>query len=429
MIGLLTLAALAFAPPALAGAGSLDLSFGGDGRVTTDLGSASDDAIAVAVQPDGKILVVGVNPGGAGGNAVLARYTRAGLPDPTFDGDGIRSFADLVPADVAVQPDGKIVVAGSGQLPGYDIALARFNPDGSPDSSFGDNGLVADDGFGDGNEEVHGVAVQPDGKIVVVGWTEYQSEGGDGLIARFNSDGEPDSSFGYPASAGLGVGKRFLGMGNHSIAYAVSIRPSGRIIVAGGGWMEASGWQFALTRLRPGGRLDRSFGHDGVVRTDFGGTDRAFAVAVQPDGRIVAAGKSDADFAVARYTRSGRLDSTFSHDGRKLTDFGGGQNFSYGDAAYGVAIQGNGCIVLAGSVAPPGDSQTADFGLARYRVNGELDHTFSHNGKQRTRFGSNHQDYGNDLALQPSGRIVVVGRITTVADDDFDFGLARYLAR
>jgi uncharacterized delta-60 repeat protein len=422
LVGLLSAVVLAFSPAALADAGSLDISFGTDGRVTTDFGAQNDDAVAVARQFGGLIIVVGVSPGGAGGDGVLARYTRGGMPDPTFDGDGFRTFAGLVPADVAVQPDGKIVVAGDTHS---GLAVARFDPDGSPDLSFGDNGLAAYDVPEGAGSEAHGVALQVDGKIVVVGWTDYQSEGGDGLVVRFGSDGTLDSSFGYPL-AGF-AGTNVLDMGDHSIAYAVSIRPSGRILVVGGGWMEATGWQFGLTRLQANGKTDRSFGHDGTVRTDLGGSDRAFAIAVQSDGKIVAAGKSDADFAVARYTRGGRLDTTFSRNGRQLTDFGGGQNVSYGDAAHGVAIQRNGRIVLAGSVAPPGDALTADFGLARYRANGELDRTFSHNGKQRTRFGSNHEDYGTDVVLQPTGRIVVVGRVT-VADDDFDFGLARYRA-
>ena len=411
---LLILAALALCPSVLAEPGSLDPTFDGDGRVTTDLGSPNEDAVGVAVQPDGKIIVVGVNPGAVGGDVVLARYTTSGMLDATFDGDGIRAFAGLRPADVAVQTDGKIVVAGSANSADFDddLALARFNADGTFDTSFGNGGIAADDGSFNGNDKGHGIGLQADGKIVVVGWTDQGSEGGDGVIGRFNGDGTPDTSFGG------GDGRAVLSLGPHFSASAVAIQPNGKIVVGG-----VVGWQFGLVRLQSGGPLDDSFSGDGKVRTDLGANGRARDVAVQSDGKIVVAGSAAGDFALARYTRRGRLDATFSHDGKKRTDFNGGY-----DEARGVVLESNGRIVVAGSSAPPGHAFDANFGLARYRASGELDLTFSRNGKQRTRFGSNHQDHANDVALQADGRIVVAGRITTVIDA-YDLGLARYLAQ
>jgi uncharacterized delta-60 repeat protein len=403
---------LAMCATALADAGSLDDTLAGDGRVTTGLGSPEEGAIAVAVQPDGKLVVLGLS----GDNAVLVRYTAAGAPDTTFDRDGVRFFAGIEPADVAVQPDGKIVVAGSAESPDFDedFALARFDADGTFDAAFGDDGIAADDGSFNGNDHAHGLALQPDGKIVVVGSTDQESEGGEALVARFNGDGTADGSFGGAD------GRAVLFLGNHSSASAVSIQTNGKIVLAGEAWMETTGRRAAVARLNGAGRLDDSFGGDGRVRTGFG---EFAAVAVQSDGRIVAAGSSAGDFAVARYTRRGRLDRTFSDDGRQRTDFAGGD-----DAAEGLVIQANGRVVLAGSAAPPRRPHDADFGVARYRTNGELDPTFSHNGKQRTRFGSNHWDYGTDAALQANGRIVVTGRVTTVPGD-LDLGLARYLRR
>jgi uncharacterized delta-60 repeat protein len=403
-------------PSALAAAGSLDDTFDRDGRVTTDLGSPDEGAIAVAVQPDRKIVVLGLSPGGAGGDAVLVRYTAGGMLDPTFDGDGVLVFAGLEPVDVAVQPDGKIVVAGSAESPDFDedFALARFNADGTFDTGFGDNGIAADDGSFNGNDRSHGLALQPDGKILVVGWTDEGSEGGDGLIARFDGDGATDVSFGG------GDGRTWLPLGDHSFARAVALQGNGKIVVAGDAWMEAKGWRSALARLDGHGRFDDRFSGDGRALTGRGTYE---AVAVQSDGKIVAAGSRAGDFAAARYTRSGRLDPTFGDGGRQRTDFRGGS-----DAARALVIQANGRIVLAGSAAPPRHPHDADFGLARYRANGEVDPTFSRNGKQRTRFGSNHQDHGVDVALQANGRIVVAGRIAIVSDE-LDLGLARYLAR
>jgi uncharacterized delta-60 repeat protein len=399
-------------PSALAVPGSLDVTFDGDGRVTSDFGSPDEGAIAVAVQADGKIVVLGVSPGATGGDVALARYTTGGTLDATFDGDGVRVFAGLSPADLAVQSDGKILVAGSAPSVDFDddFALMRFNADGTPDISFGDNGSAGDDGSFNGNDKAAGMALQADGKIIVVGFTDQESEGGDGVIARFNSDGSLDSSFGG------GDGRRLLSMGDHSSASAVAIRPNGKIVVCARGWTEAKGFQFAVTRLQSDGSPDGSFSGNGEVLTDFGADSGANNVAVQPDGKIVAAGFAGGDFALVRYTRRGRLDATFSGDGKKRTDFSDGN-----DQARALALQDNGRIVVAGFAAPPRHRFAADFGLARCRANGDLDLTFSRNGKQRTRFGPNHQDYGNDVALQADGRIIIAGAVTLVTDE-FDFG-------
>ena len=404
---LLILAALAICPVALAGAGSLDPTFDGDGRVTTDLGGL-DAATAVVVQADGKIVAVGTSPAGN----VLVRYESTGALDTTFEGDGIVLFAGPPPADVAAQDDGKVVVAGS-------WGVARFNADGTLDMSFAGDGIATKRAFaGDFN----GVAVQPDGKVVVVGRSYRQSEGGTAGIVRFNSDGTIDRSF-------SGDGMLLMLKGYYSAANAVSIRPNGKIVVAGWEYTEVNdmGRTFSLYRVRPGGTLDKSFGGDGIVRTSFGDDGaEAFDVALQADGRIVVVGytgfRAAGDFALARYTKGGRLDATLSDDGKRRTDFGGGR-----DEARGLMIQANGRIVLAGSAAPPGHRLQANFALARYRASGELDRTFSDNGKKRTRFGANNQDSGNDLTLQPDGRIVVAGSATLVFDS-YDFGLARYLA-
>jgi uncharacterized delta-60 repeat protein len=385
--------------------------------VTTDLLGSDDGIVAAAVQSDGKIVVVGVSPGGFDGDAVLARYTITGALDSTFDGDGTCVVAGLDPRDVAIQPDGSIVVAGSMDSADLDrdFALARVDSSCTPDTSFGDNGLAGEDGTFNGNDEARGMALQTDGKIVVVGGTDEASEGGDAVIARFTSDGDYDSSF-----AGSD-GRRIVAVGAHSQAFGVAIQPNGKIVVAGQGGGGAR--QFALARLDASGSLDESFGDGGRVRTDFGGSDAALDVVVQPDGKIVAAGLTSDDFAVARYRKGGGLDGKFSANGKNRTDFNGGE-----DAAVGVVLQPNGRIVLAGEAAPPGPDMGPQFGLVRYRSNGGLDPTFSGNGKQRTRFGSNDEEYATDVVLQ-EGLIVVVGRATPGVPHEFDFGLARYFGQ
>jgi uncharacterized delta-60 repeat protein len=402
---------LLVAPFAHGSPGSLDPSFGGDGLVRTDVGRR-EGAESVAVQADGKIVVAGWSGSSRG---VVARYKRSGALDPTFAGDGVRVVRGFVFGGVAVQADGNIVVAGG--TPSSELAVARFNADGTPDVSFSGDGFATENTLGG---SVAGLALQPNGGILVVGRTFSEHELGTGVIVRFSSNGTVDEDFGGPL---FEIG---------SSAGAVAIQENSKIVVAGTERFPTDPPVFVLTRFRAGGRLDRSFGSNGAVRAAFGGDEVGVSdLALQADGRIVAVGFAHTassgrknDFALARYTRSGKLDRTFSHNGRKRTDFSGAN-----DGAAGVAIQANGRIVVAGSAGPPGASfRDAVFGLARYRPNGKLDDTFSGNGKKRTRFGGNDRDYANDVALQANGRIVVAGSVTPRTAGR-DLGLARYLAR
>jgi uncharacterized delta-60 repeat protein len=413
------------APAALGAAGSLDPTFDGDGRVTTDLGSPEEDARKLAIQPDGKILVIAstTDLDTFVTTRVLMRYESMGALDPTFDGDGILVASGLGPSALAVQSDGKIVVAGvwvNHFEEGWnsDFAVARYNYDGTPDTTFSEDGIATAD-FGGWYEGAAALALQPDGKIVLAGGTGPDVDPVDYAVARFNGDGTLDTSF-----SGDGL-KRTNLFGPNDRAYAVAVQANGKIIVAGRtDGRTSESLDFGLARYRVDGALDTRFSGDGKLRTSFAQTDIAFDVGFQADGKIVAAGsvggRTGTDFALARYTSRGRLDATFSTDGKQRTDFTGGV-----DEAHGLVIQANGRIVLAGSAAPPRHPGDADFGLARYRASGRLDLSFSADGKQRTRFGTNHQDYGFDVALQADGRIVVVGSVTPLVNE-YDVGLARY---
>jgi len=230
-----------------------------------------------------------------------AQAANAGDLDTSFDGDGRVVFnvfgevADSAEA-VAIQPDGKIVVAGSwcgfgAQCSTGTFALSRFNPDGSLDTVFGSGGrtLVT---FPNGAAEAKGVAIQPDGKIVAAG-----THGRNFALARLESDGDIDPSF-------SGDGKVETGLGGNNIAEAVAIQGNGKIVVAGTNWeLDSSDADFSLARYDTDGSLDTTFSGDGKQATGFGDRDRANAVAIQPDGKIVAAGWTNAggDFALARY--------------------------------------------------------------------------------------------------------------------------------
>ena len=285
--------------------GSLDTSFNGDGKVTTCVGTLGDDAYSVAIQPDGKILVAGCTLIGSNEDFALARYNSDGSLDTSFDGDG-KATTDFNRSDcanaVAVQPDGKIVVAGYTLIDSnWDFALARYNSDGSLDTSFDGDGKVTTT-IGARNDYAQSVAmtIQSDGKIVVAGRASIDSY--DFALARYNSNGSLDTSFSGDGKATTDIS------GSSDFANSVAVQPDGKILVSGYAWNGASN-DFALARYNSNGSLDTSFNGDGKATTDISGSyDQAYSVAVQPDGKIVVAGcawngASNA-FALARYDAS-----------------------------------------------------------------------------------------------------------------------------
>ena len=277
--------------------GSLDTNFSGDGKRTTAIGSFSD-AFGVALQGDGKIVAVGTTNihGSHTTSFAVARYRLNGSLDPSFSSDGKQTtelfFGEFASASgVAIQADGKIVAVG--EASDFEtFALARFNPDGSLDTSFSGDGLQTTD-FGVGVGGATGVALQGDGKIVAVG---YSFDPATFALARYNLDGSLDPSF---SDDGLQTTDFLFGGGAE--AFDVAIQANGRIVavgVAGGG---ATGQDFALARYNTNGSLDASFSGDGRKRTSFGAFDVANGVALQGDGRIVAVGAGNGEFALARF--------------------------------------------------------------------------------------------------------------------------------
>ncbi len=247
--------------------------------MTTDFGG-TDIANAVVLQSDGKIVAVGQDSS----DFALARYNADGSLDSSF-GTGGKVTTDFGGSDAALaavlQPDGKIVAVGTSAA---DFALARYNTDGSLDTSFGTGGKVTTD-FG-GTDQAWAAVLQPDGKIVAAGLASA-----DFALARYNTNGSLDTSFG----TGGKVTTSFEGSDQ---ARAVVLQPDGKIVAVG--W--DNGVEFALARYNTDGLLDSSFGTGGKVTTDFGGSDAALAAVLQSDGKIVAVGFANTtDFALARY--------------------------------------------------------------------------------------------------------------------------------
>jgi uncharacterized delta-60 repeat protein len=403
----------AFTPPSHAqttpceAPGSLDTAFDGDGRVTTSLG-AHDEVRAVMIQPDGKIVAAGVGDGlspslGGGHSIGLARYNADGSLDASFGTGGVVSGDPIsFVFDAALQPDGKIVVAGYW---GLNFALARYNPNGTLDTSFGDGGRVTTAVFG--YSYAHAVALQPDGKIVAAG-----GRVSDGLedfaLARYNADGSLDTTFGVGGMVTTNFGVDVYGQ-QQSVAFAVEMQPDGKIVAAGGRYV------FTLARYNADGSLDTSFDGDGKVTTTLSQPTSANALVLQPDGKLVAAGGerhvSSSDFELVRYNPDGSLDASFGAGGVVTTDFDSGA-----EAAWALALQADGKLVALGH------RSQFNFALARYNADGSLDASFGDAGKARTDFNSGGQGYA--VALQTDGKIVAAGGLGYSSSGDF--ALARY---
>ncbi|MEO5952215.1 MAG: S-layer homology domain-containing protein [Chloroflexia bacterium] len=419
---------------AYAADGDLDTTFDGDGKQTTNYISRYDEARAVAIQPDGKIVVVGTTFISDPNNYdfFVARYNPNGSLDPTFDFDGMFND-DFTGRDdraygVAIQPDGKIVVAGvvQDQFGGYKFVVARYTSQGFRDTSFGNNGffvLCTDDFCQEPDRAVaNSVAIQPDGKIVAAGYVSA-SGGTNFLLVRLNPDGFEDNSF-----DGDGVlSTNFFG-GNDEVR-SVAIQSNGKIVAAGNAQVSGNNYDFAVARYNPSGTLDAGFSTDGKATIDyFGGDDGAYGMAIQSDGKIVVAGSayagtsSNYDLAVARLTSTGSLDTSFSDDGIFSTNVGINGTI---DEARAVAIQSDGKIVAAGYA--PGGTSSNNFALVRLNVDGTPDGTFSGNGEVTTDFIGG-QDAAQGVAIQSDGKIVAVGYADMGANNNFDFALTRYLA-
>ena len=395
--------------------GQLDSSFSGDGKVTTPIRSNPDHedyGQATAIQSNGKIVVAGYSFNGNDTDFALARYNSDGTLDTSFDSDG-KVTTDFGSSDdfcgaIAIQSDGKIVVAGhSNDGTGWDFALARYNSNGTLDTSFDGDGTVITP-IGTGNDFDGAIAIQGDGKIVAAGYSND-----DFALARYNSDGSFDSNFGSGGKVITPIGS------GGDYVHALAIQSNGKLVAAGSSY-NGSNYDFALVRYNSDGSVDTNFGSGGKVITSFGSDgDYAYAVVIQSDGKIVAAGDSELslpassypDFALARYNSDGSLDTSFGSGGKVTTSNG---------AVGGAALQSDGKIVVVGAIF---NGSNNDFALARYNSNGSLDTSFGSGGKVTTPIGGSN-DVGRATAIQRDGRIVVAGYSNNGTNNDF--ALARY---
>ncbi len=395
-------------------AGQPDPLFGNNGVVKADLGLASISVAArgdqVITQADGTIYIVGTH--GSGHYTFVSKRLPDGTPDLTYGTNGFTSYIYMRNPHATLQQDGKIVITGTTSSSPDNIVLARYNVNGTIDSSFANNGTLYLDYNFNSHDQSAAIAVQDDGKILIGISTEDTNYATTYAVLRFKDDGSFDSTF-------SGDGRQKIGV----VVNALAVQADGKIIAAGANSSYLG--QFSLTRLNTDGSLDSTFGTNGIVTTDFNLSylGNINALVIQNDNKIIAAGYvyrcgtqpcHQIQFALARYKANGDLDSTFHGNGKQQTPFSGSA------VANSVALQADGKIVLAGT------NTTVDssfFALARYNIDGKLDVTFDGDGKLLSDF-THQQDNANSVAIQKDGKIVVAGSVNNY----LSFSLARYNA-
>ncbi|HZK06858.1 MAG TPA: T9SS type A sorting domain-containing protein [Bacteroidales bacterium] len=397
--------------------GTLDFSFGNEGIVTSVITEGFNMARAIAVQPDGKIIAAGHTGFSPNYDVAVVRYNEDGSNDNTFGTNGMVSISATTTSDyvldMVLQPDGKIVLSGyifTGSS--TDVLLIRLNADGTPDNTFGTNGIVITD-FGNTSEVAEAIVLQDDGKILLAGDHEERF-----MLVRYNTNGTLDNTFGTGglASADVGIGLCF--------GQDVVIQNDGRILVGGLAFDAAANYAFGIARFDANGALDVTFGEFGSTLFSIGtGYDFMIAIALQSDGKIIAGGHTwigtqplRYDFAAARLDENGNIDNTFGTNGITTVNLIYGGNY-----LTDMVIQNDDKIILSGYAEGPEDY---DMGLVRLNANGLLDTSFGTDGITITDLNKD-IDQGTAVAIQPDGKIVVAGH--TAGADFPEFLVARFM--
>jgi uncharacterized delta-60 repeat protein len=403
------LALIYFIPFACISQGTLDPSFGTGGITITDFGGIYDEALAMVLQSDGKIILGG-ECYNSEWNFALARYNSNGTLDATYGTAG-KVMTDMYGGvdeiySMALQPDGKLIAAGLCEFAGtISIAIARYKTNGNLDSTFGVNGkvntLVGND------SRASAVEIQPDGKIIIAGCTNY-GQNSDFIIARYKTNGNLDSTFG---TNGIVVTSVVAG---EDFAQALALQTDGKII--GGGYAyNGTDDDFALARYNSNGSLDNTFGTGGKVITDIdNGYNRLFDILIQPDGKIVAAGCM---FVVlSRYNTDGSLDNSFGTAGKVNFQVDGLASY-----ATSIILESDGKFLIA--IRSNNGAGSDHLNLAKCNADGSLDASFGTAGIVTTTVSSG-RDFAYSIILQPDSNVLLGG--TTNAEADGDFIVARY---
>ncbi|MBI3804328.1 MAG: hypothetical protein HY282_11270 [Nitrospirae bacterium] len=398
--------------------GTLDSTFGTGGKVITPVGFGSDSAVGVVVQQDGKVIVAGNTFNGANSDFLLLRYNPDGTLDTSFGTKG-KVLIDFGLGDtaraLALDSIGRIVVAGSAfNGTKYDFAVARYTTQGTPDTSFGVNGKAITQ-IGSGDDVASALAIRSDNFILVVG-SSYNGNNTDYALVLYNDSGLLDTTFGSGGKVTTAIGN------GDDFPFAIGLQSDGRIIVAGDTY-NGQDYDFAMVRYTAIGAVDHSsptFGINGKVVSQIGTSHEAIRAMAIQNSTVVVAGfvynTTDPDVALVRYNLSdGSFDTTFGNQGKVITPIGSGD-----DLALSIQIQSDSKILIAGNAFNGVD---ADFFLARYSPNGNLDSTFGAGGKVTTDFGAG-DDIARALVLLSGGKILAAGE--SLSKNNKDLALARY---
>jgi uncharacterized delta-60 repeat protein len=404
----------------------LDDSFEGDGIVLTDFSGNGDSVNELLIQPDGKIIAAGfadslTDTSGSGYEFALARYNRDGSLDAGFGVGGkvtttLSRWEDAV-TGLGIQEDGNIVAAGYAMNKSdgdqHYMALARYNRNGTLDTSYGQNGTTL---TRIGNWQVgFAMAMQQwDYKSVVVGGSR------EFLLARYTTSGNLDSAFGVD-----GIARTQASI--EDSAQGVGLLAGTGIVVAGNTSVNGN-VDFAVLKYHPTGTLDTSFGTDGKTVTRFTqGGDYVHDMAVQPDGKIVVVGRALKEphayhFAVARYLTDGRLDPAFGNNGIVTTSFGEGRS----SEGHSVVVRRDKKIVVVGQAR--NDEGWPKIAAVGYNSDGSIDTLFGVDGKLLISI-TEEQDVANAVAQEEDGNLIIAGRAGAPpysAEAGGDFFLIRY---
>lgn len=416
-LGLLVLSTVLLVLPEISRAGDSDLdpTFGTGGLAQVTVGTTAGGGSKIALQSDGKIVQVGSSMDSYtnyGSDIAVVRYNTNGSLDTSFGTGGVVKtdmLLDEGASAVVIQGDGKIVAGGRTRANttdnlGWDAALIRYNTDGTLDTAFDSSGKVVVD-LGS-VEAINDIALQSNGKIVAVGTT---LSGGNNrfLVMRFNADGSLDTNFGTSGYLVEHFTENTL-----EDAYSVAILDDDSLIVAGRGIKPDGYSSISLLKLTAGGALDTGFSGDGRLAVTFGNSSGASSVAVDSEGRFVVGGyrrvssTSDYEFLLLRYTAAGTLDPDFGTGGQVVTPFGApytNQQIS------SLALQDDGKIVVAGNGYIPA-TYYYDLLLARYHADGSLDTDFD-GDDGKIALSQNSQIFPRKTLLQPDGKILVGGSV------------------
>jgi len=404
--------------------GSLDTTFGNGGKVDVVIEDYAF-GLSIGMQADQKVIMGGFSVNPSFPVFALLRLNTDGSLDNSFGLNGIvfnNNIGEHYGKEVLVQPDGKIILVGevynSMQSPPQDISISRYDQDGSVDVSFGSNGIIRHD-LAITYEEVNTAALQADGKIVLGGFVQGDLSGA--FIARFNPNGSIDNTFNNDGYM-LVEEDIYSSIKDIVILPDGRILAVGKSDESGQ-WGDPDGSDIMLLRFNPDGSLDPSFDNDGKVITSITGSYiEASGVDLQTDGKIVISGNhfissSVAEFIIARYNINGSIDNSFGVNGMQIISFNGGY-----ETSNSIVIQPGGDILVGGGIDY--GLPTQRFALACFTPSGDLDLQFDNDGKVETNFSGQSNDAIQRLLLQPDGKVVAGGYAK--AGGVTSFALARY---